>query len=69
MAVSVSTGLFGIATLQLTLQDGWMLTGDNSKLGDVTIAAIQALSSATTGGASKAGLAAAGQAQKAAAAV
>jgi len=59
MAVTMSTGLLGIASLQLTLQDGWLLTnvsanGDNSKLGDVMIAALQAVSAGATGGASKA---------------
>jgi hypothetical protein len=59
MAVNMDTGLVGITSVQLTLQDGWMLTNvsanaDNSKMADVLTAAIQALSSSATGGASKA---------------
>lgn len=63
MAVNMNTGLLGTTSVQLTIQDGWMLTNvsanaDNSKAADVLTAAIQALSSAGTGGASKAASAA-----------
>jgi hypothetical protein len=59
MAVTMDTGLFGTASMQLTLQDGWMLTnvsanGDNSKLADVVTAALGAVGGAVTGGASNA---------------
>jgi hypothetical protein len=59
MAVELNTGLVGISKADLTLQDGWMLTSvsanaDNSKMGDVLTAAIQALSGTVSGGATKA---------------
>jgi hypothetical protein len=59
MAVELNTGLVGISKADLQLQDGWMLTSvsanaDNSKMGDVLTAAIQALSTSSTGGATKA---------------
>jgi len=59
MAVTLNTGLFGTAGLQLTIQDGWMLTSvsantDNSKLADVVTAALQAVGGASSGGATKA---------------
>jgi hypothetical protein len=70
MAVELNTGLVGISRVDMTLQDGWMLTNvsanaDNSKMGDVLTAAIQALSTSATGGASKAATAASGAAKKA----
>jgi hypothetical protein len=57
MAVTLDPGLFGLASVSLSLQDGWMLTNvsanaDNTKFADVVTAAIQAISS--TGGAPKA---------------
>ena len=63
MAVEINSGLLGISKADMTLQDGWMLTSvsanvDNSKMGDVLTAAIQALSGTATGGASKAAKAA-----------
>jgi hypothetical protein len=63
MAVELSTGLVGISKVDMSLQDGWMLTNvsanaDNSKMGDVLVAAIQALSTGATGGASQAASAA-----------
>jgi hypothetical protein len=59
MAVKMNTGLLGTTSVQMTLQDGWMLTNvsanaDNSKMADVLTAAVQALSAGSTGGASKA---------------
>jgi hypothetical protein len=70
MAVELNTGLVGISKEDMTLQDGWMLTNvsanaDNTKMGDVLTAAIQALSTSATGGASKAATAAAGAKPKA----
>jgi hypothetical protein len=58
LAVEMNTGLLGITGVQMNLQDGWMLTSvsanaDNSKMGDVLTAAIQALSSGSGGGATK----------------
>jgi hypothetical protein len=59
MAVELNTGLVGISHVDMTLQDGWMLTSvsanaDNSKMADVLTAAIQALSAGGTGGTSAA---------------
>jgi hypothetical protein len=59
MAVELNTGLVGISKVDLTLQDGWMLTyvsanADNSKMADVLTAAIQAISTSASGGATKA---------------
>ena len=63
VAVRVKSGLFGASSLQLSFQNG-MLTGvgskvDNSKAGDVAVAALQAITTVATGGASKAATAAA----------
>jgi hypothetical protein len=61
VAVRVKSGLFGASSLQLSFQNG-MLTAvggkvDNTKAGDVAVAALQAITSIATGGASKAGAA------------
>ncbi|QYE35644.1 hypothetical protein KZX46_06625 [Polymorphobacter sp. PAMC 29334] len=59
VAVRVRSGMFGSSSLQLSFENG-MLTAvggkvDNSKAGDVAVAALQAISTIATGGASKAG--------------
>jgi hypothetical protein len=59
MAVQMDTGLVGTTSMQMNLQDGWMLTSvsanaDNSKMADVLTAAISALSSTVGGAGTKA---------------
>jgi hypothetical protein len=63
VAVRARSGLFGSSSLQMSLQNG-MLTSlngkvDNSKAADVAVAALSALTTIATGGASKAATAAA----------
>jgi hypothetical protein len=58
MAVNMDSGLLGVTSIQLTLQDGWMLTNvsansDNSKTADVLTAAISALTGNAASGAAK----------------
>lgn len=57
-AVTMSTGLFGTASLQLALQNGMLTSvsanGDNTKLADVLTSVLQAATGASTGGASTA---------------
>ncbi|ALL68574.1 zinc finger mynd domain-containing protein [Paraburkholderia caribensis MBA4] len=60
--------MFGTASMQLTLQDGWMLTnvsanGDNSKLADVMTTVFQAIAGGGSGGATTAAGAATGKAK------
>jgi hypothetical protein len=59
MALKMTTGPFGTASMQVTLQDGWMLTNismnaDSSQNATLLTSAMQALAGGLTGGASTA---------------
>ena len=59
MALTMTTGPFGTASMQVTLQDGWMLTNlsmnaDSSQNATLVTSAFQALAGGMTGGASTA---------------